>query len=100
MSHLITDGTEGLQVLMRTLSDSELSVSVYPTFAYNSLGGGGLATARTEGNRINLLFDPTSVTIPEVSTRTAKILGVPMVPGMRIEVVPAKLEVRVSILLL
>ena len=36
----------GLQVSMRTLSDSELAVAVYPTFSYNSLGGGGIATAR------------------------------------------------------
>ena len=78
---------------MRTLSDSELSVSIYPTFEYNSSGGGGVATASADGSRINLLFDPKAVTIPEVSMRTATILGLPMLPGMRIEVEPAKLEV-------
>lgn len=81
---------------MRTLADSELAVSVYPSFAYNSLGGGGIADATVEGRRVNITFNPTSVNIPPVDARTTKFLGVPMVPGLRIDVVPAKLEVRLS----
>lgn len=89
--------TQLLQVLMRTLADSELAVSVYPSFAYNSLGGGGLADATVEGGRVNISFNPTAVNIPPVDARTTKFLGVPMVPGLRIDVVPAKLEVRLSV---
>eukprot|EP00884_Botryococcus_braunii_P008702 jgi/Botrbrau1/17833/Bobra.0127s0077.2 len=83
------------QVLMRTLSDSELAVSFYPSFAYNSLGGGGIAEASEGGRHLNLTFNPTAVRIPPVDSRTTKFLGIPMVPGLRIDVVPAKLEVQI-----
>jgi hypothetical protein len=81
---------------MRTLSDSELAVSIYPSFAYNSTGGGGIAKATAGGSRINLCFNPSALRIPPVDARTTKFLGIPMVPGLRIDVVPAKLEVRIA----
>lgn len=31
------------QVGMRTLQDSQLAVSIYPTFSYDARGGGGVA---------------------------------------------------------
>lgn len=47
-------------------------------------GGGGLAEATSAGssNRYNVKFDTDNLNIPDVTARTAKWLGVPMLPGM------------------
>ena len=82
-----------LQVSMRTLSDSELAIAVYPTFSYNSLGGGGVATAREEGSIVHVTFDPSTLTIPDVNYRNTTFMGVPMAPPFSIAVKPKKLEV-------
>lgn len=79
---------------MRTLSDSELAVAVYPTFSYNSVGGGGLATAREEGSIVHMTFDPSTLSIPDVNYRNTTFMGVPMAPPFSIAVKPKKLEVR------
>ena len=79
---------------MRTLSDSELAVAVYPTFSYNSLGGGGIATAREEGSKVHMTFDPSTLSIPDVNYRNTTFMGVPMAPPFSIAVKPKKLEVR------
>lgn len=83
-----------LQVSMRTLSDSELAIAVYPTFSYNSLGGGGVASAREEGSIVHITFDPSTLTIPDVNYRNTTFMGVPMAPPFSIAVKPKKLEVR------
>ncbi|KAK9825440.1 hypothetical protein WJX81_008139 [Elliptochloris bilobata] len=80
------------QVLMRTLEDSELAIGAYPTFLYNSSGGGGLGRATTVGNRINIEFDPAEVMIPAVDYSTARFMGVPLMPPFRIAVQPTKLQ--------
>ena len=79
---------------MRTLSDSELAIAVYPTFSYNSMGGGGLATAREEGSVVHITFDPSTLSIPDVNYRNTTFMGVPMAPPFSIAVKPKKLEVR------
>lgn len=50
------------QVLLNTLADCELAVSVYPTFSYNAAGGGGAGsvTERADG-LLNIRFDPASL---------------------------------------
>ena len=78
---------------MRTLEDSELAISVYPTFSYNALGGGGVAAAKQNGNVVHLVFDPESVNIPDVNYRNTTFMGVPMAPPFNISVRPKKLEV-------
>ncbi len=57
------------QAAMRTLGDSELAISIYPTFSYNALGGGGLATCEQSGDVMHLTFDPRTVVIPDVNYR-------------------------------
>ena len=57
------------QASMRTLGDSELAISVYPTFSYNALGGGGVATCEQSGDVMHLTFDPHTVVIPDVNYR-------------------------------
>lgn len=52
----------GTQVLLSTLADCELAVSVYPTFSYNAAGGGGSGsvTERDDG-LLNIRFDPSTL---------------------------------------
>ncbi|CAK0735881.1 hypothetical protein CVIRNUC_000655 [Coccomyxa viridis] len=80
------------QVSMRTLSDCELAVAVYPTFSYNSIGGGGLASATQEGSVVHIQFDPSTLKIPDVNFRNTTFMGVPMAPPFSIAVKPKKLE--------
>lgn len=50
------------QVLLNTLSDCQLAVSVYPTFAYNAAGGGGAGTVRQGADGLlHVTFDPASL---------------------------------------
>ena len=78
---------------MRTLGDSELAISIYPTFSYNSLGGGGVAKATQSGDVVHLTFDPRTVVIPDVNYSNTTFMGVPMAPPFNISVHPKKLEV-------
>ena len=78
---------------MRTLSDSELAVAVYPTFSYNSVGGGGIASATQDGSIVRIQFDPSTLSIPDVNYRNTTFMGVPMAPPFSIAVKPKKLEV-------
>ncbi len=78
-----------LQVLLRTLSDCKLAVSVYPTFSYNAAGGGGSGSV-SPGNDglLRLTFDPSSLDIPAINYQHASILGVPIPPPLNIAIVP------------
>ena len=79
---------------MRTLKDSELIISFFPTFSYDARGGGGLSAGQpTADGRTAVKFDLATLNIPDVSYKTAKFLGVPMVPGLKIAIVPSALEV-------
>lgn len=55
------------QVVLRTLSDCQLAVSVYPTFSYNAGGGGGSGTLRRgEDGLLHVSFDPDTLQIPAI----------------------------------
>ena len=47
-------------VMLRTLSDCQLAVSIYPTFSYNASGGGGTGrvTRVQEDGVLEVEFDP------------------------------------------
>ena len=80
---------------MRTLKDSALAVSIYPTLGYDASAGGGVAEAFPapgSSSRVNIRFDPAAVCIPAVSWRTATFLGLPLPPIFKIEVLPESLE--------
>lgn len=87
-----------VQIGMRTLADSQLAVSIYPAFSYNSLGGGGIATAVQEpgSDRVYLTFDTSVLNIPSVTGRTASVLGIPIPPPFVIAVKPTRLEVHLA----
>ena len=61
---------------MKTLSGSILAIGFYPTFSYDSSGGGGVAKATNSSTpgRVNLSFDPSQVYITEVTGATSKVL--------------------------
>lgn len=75
---------------------SRLAISVYPPFAYDATGGGGVAavTKGQDGGRLGLAFDAATVAIPPLDWRTGRWLGVPLPPFLRIDIVPLRLEVR------
>ena len=80
-------------MLLSTLADCELTVSVYPTFAYNAAGGGGTgAVQRGADGLLHITFDPSSLAIPPINARQAKVLGIPVPPPFNIAIVPQKLE--------
>ena len=93
LMYVVSRDSQPLQVTMRTLSDSELAVAVYPTFSYNSIGGGGVASATQDGSIVHIQFDPKSLLIPDVNYRNTTFMGVPMAPPFSIAVKPKKLEV-------
>lgn len=93
LMYVVLQDSQALQVSMRTLSDCELAVAVYPTFSYNSIGGGGLASATQEGSVVHIQFDPSTLKIPDVNFRNTTFMGVPMAPPFSIAVKPKKLEV-------
>lgn len=75
------------QVAMRTLRDCQLAVSVYPTFSYDARGGGGVAETSKQGSqRLELRFDPATLSIPDVGFRTARFLGLPLPPIFKIAI--------------
>lgn len=87
------DALEQNQIGMRSLKDSQLAVSIYPTFTYNASGGAGIAdTQLLDDGRLHVTFNPRTLYIPDVYSKTAKFLGAPMVPPFRIRIEPVKLE--------
>ena len=79
------------QATLRTRRGCALAISVYPHFSYDASGGGGTATATTESGRTALEFAAGDVTIPRLDWRTARFLGLPLPPGLAIDVQPLAL---------
>ena len=76
-------------VLLSTLSDCQLAVSVYPTFSYDAGGGGGSGSVRQGSDGLlHLTFDPATLDIPSINWQHAKILGIPLPPPFNIAIVP------------
>lgn len=83
-----------LQLL--TEADCGLVIGRYPRFRYDARGGGGpaeLGTLDHDGWQ-TLVFDPASLSIPALTGRTTRFLGLPLPPGLAIAVHPDQLEGR------
>ncbi len=90
------DNVRMLQVRMESLKGCQLGIGMYPTFSYNASGGGGIATVTPSAespSRVDMVFDPAAVTIPDVTYSTARVGGVPLLPVFRIRVQPESLQV-------
>ncbi|MEB3334196.1 MAG: hypothetical protein VKP70_04355 [Cyanobacteriota bacterium] len=80
---------------LATEAGCALAIGPYPRFLYNGAGGGGRATATplAEGWQA-LRFDPTTLSIPALCSRTTRFLRLPLPPGLRIAIQPQRLEGR------
>ena len=81
---------------LQTLPGCGLAIGGYPRFRYNASGGGGIATLGPldRGGWQPLSFDPVALTIPALSWRTTRFLGLPLPPGLSIAVHPERLQGR------
>eukprot|EP01023_Acetabularia_acetabulum_P055274 TRINITY_DN6368_c0_g1_i6.p2 TRINITY_DN6368_c0_g1~~TRINITY_DN6368_c0_g1_i6.p2 ORF type:complete len:223 (-),score=29.67 TRINITY_DN6368_c0_g1_i6:224-892(-) len=88
----------GYLVRLRTLSDCQLAVAIYPMFGYNAEGGGGVGRAILDEqnengtSRYDLLWEPSQIFIPDLTYQTTTFLGIPLPPPLKIAIVPQKLE--------
>lgn len=73
---------------MRTTEDCALAVSVHPQFSYDATGGGGTAHGyqSPHSQKLEVSFPTSTLNIPDVSYKTARIGGVPLLPIFRIAV--------------
>lgn len=92
-SPTIAEDCKECSVLLRTTKGCGLGVSRYPDFVYNAEGGGGRGKAvKMEDGRWSVKFDAAEVNIPDVGFRTTTLLGIPLPPPIKIEIVPEFLE--------
>ncbi|MFM7643148.1 MAG: hypothetical protein ACKO45_16585 [Cyanobium sp.] len=85
-----------LAMALATEAGCALAIGPYPRFRYDGSGGGGLAIAGeplADGWQ-PLVFDPATLTIPPLSTRTTRFLGLPLPPGLQIAIAPQQLQGR------
>jgi len=81
------------KVMLSTLADCKLAVSVYPTFSYDASGGGGVATLRDLGDgKYFASWDANQLDIPPLDYRSTKVLGIPIPPPLKIVIKPKSLE--------
>ncbi len=75
------------------MKNCNLAIGPYPTFSYDASGGGGTgSTKKGQDSRISLKFDPEKFYIPPINYTTTKLLGLPIPPGVNIDIVPEKIE--------
>ncbi len=79
---------------LESLENCKLSIGSYPEFTYNAKGGGGkFRTIQTKQRTIKKIeFDSKTFKIPSLNTKTTKILGFSLPPGIEIKVVPILLQ--------
>ena len=83
-------------VALTTEAGCGLAIGRYPHFRYDAGGGGGsgqLEEADGEGWR-PLAFAPEGLTIPPLTWRTTRVLGLPLPPGLSIAIAPQRLAGR------
>lgn len=92
---------------MRTRPGCRLAISIYPSFTYDSSGGGGDAAVSPAGSgsapalpacvpppppgALAVSFDPARLSIPALDWRTTRFLGLPLPPGLEIAITPITL---------
>ena len=79
---------------LESLERCELAIGSYPKFLYDARGGGGVASVGKEGDTHNwyLIFDSENFSIPALNWKTTKIIGLPLPPGIQIDMNLEKLE--------
>jgi len=79
---------------LKSLNGCELAIGSYPKFQYNATSGGGEGqiTSKDDKGVLIIVFNPETFVIPSLNWRTTKILGVPMLPGLEIKVIPQPIK--------
>jgi hypothetical protein len=85
-----------MHLALATEDGCALAIGFYPRFRYDGRGGGGVGQAGEvlgEGWQA-LVFEPTSLAIPSLNSRTTRLLGIPLPPGLEIAIHPDTLQGR------
>ncbi|CAK9238226.1 unnamed protein product [Sphagnum jensenii] len=86
-------GGAGCRVELHTHDGCGLGVSRFPDFVYNAEGGGGSGHAiQLPDGCWQVKFEASDINIPTVGYETTTLMGVPLPPPLRIDVVPETLE--------
>jgi len=86
-------GGGGCRVELHTHNGCGLGVSRFPDFVYNAEGGGGSGHAiQLSDGCWQVKFEASDINIPTVGYETTTLMGVPLPPPLRIDVVPETLE--------
>ncbi|XP_065870496.1 uncharacterized protein [Euphorbia lathyris] len=80
-------------VSFKTLGACKLGISRYPDFEYNAQGGTGTGTATATKkddmkDQVSVSFELDTLYIPPLTSATTKFLGLPLPPGLKIDIVP------------
>ena len=72
---------------------SELAVSIYPRFVYDAIGAGGSGEViGQDGLKYAVRFEAPQFKIPSLDYKTAKVLGIPLPPPLRIDIEQRSLQ--------
>lgn len=85
-----------LGLALATEAGCGLAIGPYPRFRYDGRGGGGwaaVAPIEEEGWQ-SVVFDPATLSIPPLSWRSTRCLGLPLPPGLEIAIHPVQLRGR------
>ena len=79
---------------LHTGAGCQLVIGRFPPFAYNaSKGGGQVVQGPTDGHGlVSLLVPCAGLTIPPLDGRTARLYGLPLPPGISVQITPDVLE--------
>jgi hypothetical protein len=85
-----------MNLALATEKGCALAIAFYPRFRYDGRGGGGVGHAGKDlgGGWQALEFEPVSLAIPPLNSRTTRLLGLPLPPGLEIAIHPETLQGR------
>ena len=82
---------------LETLAGCRLAIGGYPTFLYDARGGEAHGQAQPIGDgALALVFTPEQVRIPALERSSTRLLGLPLPPGLRIEILAERLAGRID----
>lgn len=80
---------------LETQAGCQLVIAGYPPFSYDARGGGGLSSALPDpdasSNTLPLEFPAQDLMIPPMDSSRARFLGLPLPPGLSIQIQPDRL---------
>ena len=80
---------------LKTQAGCQLVIAGYPPFRYDASGGGGLSSVQPEPDSgssiVPLEFPAQELMIPPLDSSRARFLGLPLPPGLSIQIQPDRL---------